>query len=192
MANSNKPFGLKPLRLLSGAPYNGQVNAYCFLAADATATFIGDLVKLSGSADSITGYPSIAQVAATDTSVGVLVALEPDPTDLSLNYRKASTRRIAYVADDPALVFAIQEDSVGAALAITEVGLCTDIAAVGSGSTVTGLSAMVLDSSDTATAAGQLRIMRLAQTPGNIIGNYAVWEVLIAEHSYSGGTAVDV
>lgn len=191
MANQDRPSGLKPVRHLNGAPYNGQVNRYCFLAADGTATFVGDLVKLSGSAHT-DGTPSIAQAAAGDAAVGVLVGLEPDPTNLGLKHRTASTLRYAYVADDPSLIFEIQEDSAGGALTVAEVGLCTNVI-VAAGNTTTGASGMELDSSDTATdTAGQLRILRLVPREDNAIGDNAKWEVQIAEHSLNGGTAVDV
>lgn len=190
MANTDRPSGLKPIRSLTG-PYTGQCNRYAFLAADGTATFIGDLVKLSGTAHT-DGTPAIAQAAAGDAAIGVLVGLEPDPTNLGSKYRVASTFRYAYVADDPNLLFEIQEDSDGAALAVTAVGLCTNVV-VGSGSTTTGNSAMELDSSDTGTdTAGQLRIIRLVPREDNAVGDYAKWEVQIAEHSLNGGTAVDV
>lgn len=191
MANADRPNGLKPIRHLSGAPYNGQANRYAFLAADGTATFIGDLVKLSGTAHT-DGTPAIAQAAAGDAAIGVLVGLEPDPTNLGLRHRTASTLRYAYVADDPSLIFEIQEDSDTSTLAVTEVGLCANVV-VGSGSTTTGASGMELDSSDVSTdTAGQLRILRLVPREDNSIGTNAKWEVQIAEHSLNGGTAVDV
>lgn len=191
MANVDRANGLTPVRHLNGAPYNGQVNRYCFLTGDGTATFVGDLVKLSGTGHT-DGTPAIAQAAAGDASIGVLVGLEPDPTNLGLKHRTASTFRYAYVADDPHLIFEIQEDSVGGALAVTEIGLCTNVV-VGSGNTSTGASGMQLDSSDVSTdTAGQLRILRLVPRDDNAIGSLAKWEVQIAEHSLNGGTAVDV
>ena len=191
MANVNRVNGFTPVRHLNGAPYNGQVNRYCFTTADGTATFVGDLVKLSGTGHT-DGTPSLAQAAAGDAVIGVLVGLEPDPTNLGLRHRTASTFRYAYVADDPSLIFEAQEDSVGNNLAVTEIGLCTNVT-VGAGVTATGASGMQIDSSDTATdSAGQLRIMRLVPREDNAIGTNAKWEVMIAEHSYNGGTAVDV
>lgn len=188
---ADRPNGFTPVRHLSGAPYNGQVNRYCFLAATGTACFVGDLVKLTGTAHT-DGTAEIAQAAAGDACIGVVVGFEPDYSNLNTRYRLASTLRFAFVADDPQLIFEAQEDSDGNNLAATEIGLCTNVV-VGTGSTTTGNSAMEIDSSDTATdAAGQLRIMGLVKREGNAYGTNARWEVMIAEHSYNGGTAVDI
>lgn len=182
MANVDNPRGLTPTRMLSGAPYNGAVNRYYIPATDATATFIGDAVKLAGSADA-DGVPTIAQAAAGDTLVGVIVGFEPDRDDLSLQYRPASTARYALVADSPDVVFEIQEDSVGGALAAADVGLNADLV-VAAGDTDTGRSAMELDSSTKVSTTAQIRVLRLIPRVDNEIGANAKWEVLINEHQY--------
>jgi hypothetical protein len=69
------------------------------------------------------------------------------------------------------------------------VGLATDIA-VGSGNTTTGISAMELDSSDTATGAGQMRILGLVRRGTNALGSYAIWRCMINEHQLRTGTDV--
>jgi hypothetical protein len=85
------------------------------------------------------------------------------------------------VVDDPDVIFEIQEDNVGNDIAATMVGLSTDIA-VGAGDTATGKSGMELDSSDTATAAGQCKILGLSNKEDNALGTDAKWDVLIIEH----------
>lgn len=168
MANADKPNGFRPIRYLNGAPYNGAVTKYVFPAADGTATFIGDLVKLSGTGDATTGLRTIVQGVATDAAVGVLVGLEPDPTALDTpNYRRASTRRIAYVADDPNLLFVAQEDGDTDPLEMVDAGLNVS-PIVGTGSTVTGASAMEIDSNTEATTATLvLKLIEPLQTPDN-------------------------
>jgi len=189
MANADTPRGARPVYSGNGGSWNGNTMLCALLAADGTATFVGDFVKLSGTADATTGAPSIAQAAATDPIFGCIVGFQPDLTNLNLNYRLASTLRYAYVCIDKDVIYEMQEDSVGNNLAITEVGLATDIV-VGSGSTVTGASAMELDSSDTATAAGQVRILGLVRKPDNEIGANAKWLVQIAEHQLNSATDV--
>jgi hypothetical protein len=190
MANVNRPNGLTPVKTLSGSPYNGAVTRYVFLASDNTATFVGDPVKLSGDAHT-DGTAAIAQAAAGNALLGVLVALEPDPTNLTLKHRSASTLRYAYVADDPNLIFEIQEDSAGGDIALASVGLCADVV-VGSGNTTTGISGTTLDSSDVATdTGGQLRIIGAAQRADNVVPDtYGRWNVLINEHQLR--TATDI
>jgi hypothetical protein len=181
MANTNAPFGARPVRYLSGAAWNGKCNLYYIPAADGTATFVGDFVKPYGEATAA-GIPQvIADTKGSTHTIGVVVGFVPDPTNLSLNYRAASTLRGVYVVDDPNVIFEMQEDSDGAALAVADVGENCDVIAT-AGDTTTGYSKFVIDSSDHKTATAQVRILRLAQRPNNAVGNYAVWEVLINEH----------
>jgi hypothetical protein len=200
MANLDRPSGLKPVKHLFGVPWNGKANVYYLPSTDGTATFIGDAVKLAGSADPTGKYPSIAQAAAGDkTIVGVVIGFGLQPQIMgnfdnpNMKYRLASTAMYALVVDDPFVIFEIQEDSVGNNLAVTEVGLCTNLV-VGSGSTTTGKSGMELDSSDTATdGSGQLRILRAVNREDNELGANCKWEVLIAEHAYrEQPTTVDI
>lgn len=189
MANADTPFGLRPVYNSNGSAYSGNSILCAIASGDGTATFVGDPVKLAGSADATTGVPTVIQAAATDAIFGVIVGFEPKYSDLTLNYREASTLRYCYVCVDKGVVYEIQEDSLGNNLAVTEVGLATDIA-VTTGSTVTGLSGVELDSSDTATAAGQLRIIGLVRKPDNEIGTNAKWLVVINEHQLAVTTDV--
>lgn len=189
MANANAPMGLTPKRYLSGAPYNGAANKYYVDAADSTAIYVGGLVKLAGSAD-VDGIASVTgNVATGDAVVGVVVAVAPE-TSTSLTYRAASTERYVMVADDPNLVFEVQEDSTGGALAVTNTGNVADMAALTAGSTVTGLSNAVLDSS-TATASGDgtedVLIVGLSQRVDNAIGDKANWMVRLNNHAFVDG-----
>ena len=197
MANVDTPFGFKPVKYLSGAPWNGKANVYYIPSSDNTAVFVGDAVKLAGSADATGKYPTIAQAAATNAICGVVIGFADNPyvginPDYPMRrYRPAATAMYAFVVDDPFVIFEVQEDSADNSITADMVGLATDIV-VGSGSTTTGRSAMELDSSDTATAAGQCRIMRLVNRDDNELGNYAKWEVLIAEHQYLNTISTDV
>ena len=197
MANSDRVIGATPVRHKNGTPYAGQHNLYLLAAGDATATFVGDFVTMAGSAGTaglrvdsvdVEGMPTIQQAAAGDTQiVGVVVGFYPRPTALETKHRPASTAMIAMVADDPDLIFELQEDSVGGALAATDVGNNADIV-VAAGNADTGLSGMEIDSSTKATTTANLRILRLVPRPDNIIGANAKWEVLLNEHTFKTTT----
>lgn len=187
MANADTPYGLKPVRYFGGAPYNGAARLYYVPSSDGTAIFIGDAVKLAGSADA-DGVPSVAQAAAGDTIMGVVVGVKADTRD-SLTYRAASTERYIWVADDPDLLFLVQEDSVGGALAAADVGNNADLI-VASGSTTTGQSAMEIDSSTKVTTTAQVRVVELWRDPSNEIGTNAKWLVRIVEHRNATATGV--
>lgn len=183
MANVDNPYGFWPTRHISGAPYNGQANRYALLAADGTATFVGDLVKIEGTATD-DGVPSVEQATAGATNIaGPVIGFEVDPTNLQLLYRLATTLRYALVCDDPWMLCRAQEDSDGGALTITEVGENADII-VAAGNTTTGISAMEIDSSTHTANTANVRIIRLYPVSNNAVGTNAQWEVLINEHCY--------
>ena len=170
MANANTPQGLRPVRYASGAPYNGAANSYFVPAADSTALFIGDPVIVAGSADA-NGVPTATRATAAGGALwtGVVVGIINTPT-VTTTYRPASTACYILVADDPNLLFEVQEDAVGGALAAADVGLNADLIA-GTGSTVTGKSAFQLDTSTKAvTATLQMRIEGFVQRADNEIG----------------------
>lgn len=179
MANPNTPIGMRPVRHRNGAPYNGAANRYFVPASDGTALFLGDPVIIAGSADA-DGIPTVTRATAAGGNylLGSVVAVEPVTRD-STTYRAASEARYVWVADDPDLIFEMQEDAVGGALAVADVGLNADLIA-GTGSTVTGLSAFQLDTSTKATTNTlQLRIMGFSQSVNNEVGN-ANAKVLVA------------
>lgn len=179
MANGNAPRGLVPLRQKNGAPYNGSATRYYVGTGDANNIFVGDPVYVSGSGDAA-GVPGVvlATAGATNYITGVVVGVESlTPTQNQLNYRPASQAAYLLVCDDPNVVFAIQEDSAGGALAVTAIGENIDLIA-GTGSTYTGASGWMIDSSTHATGATlQMRILGIELSPDNAIGNYAKWLV---------------
>lgn len=195
MANVNRPNGLTPVKSITGAPWQGQVNMYLVDSGNGTAIFIGDLVKLAGSAGAagtvvngvdVEGLPTVIQSAAGDTHVGVVVGFLPNQDNLMTRHRVASTNRIALVADDPNTVFEIQEVSGGTALTAAAVGLNANVV-VGSGDATTGVSAAELNNATAAiTADLDLKILGMSPRTGNNIGEHCKWLVLINTHSYGG------
>lgn len=189
MANGDTAFGLKPVRMLDGTPFTGSVDVFYLPSTVATAAYIGDPVKLAGSADSA-GVASVALCAATDTITGAIVGFT-DAASMSLGYGAASTVRYPLVAHGQDVLFEIQEDSVGGALAADDIGLNADII-VAAGSTYTKKSGVELDTSTKATTATLgLRIRGLAQRPDNAIGANAKVLVSLNDTTESPGTASD-
>ena len=187
MANVNRPQGAVPVGTLGASSWNGRTSAY--LMIDSTACHIGDFVKLAGSSGTTevvngqdcAGMATVSKATASDTTlVGAVVGFSPKQTDLNLSgiYRAASENRIAYVSDDPNTIYEMQEDSVGNNMDADMVGLSTDII-TGTGSNTTGISGQMIDSSDTGTAGGQMKILGLSKRVDNAIGQYAKWLVKI-------------
>lgn len=187
MANVSRTCGFTPVRHLNGMPWNGKARMYYIPVGNAVAIFKGDAVKSAGSADVTGKYASIAQAAAGDALRGVVIGFSDQPFiavdtgNLYRNYCPATTEMYALVVDDPDVIFEIQEDNVGNDMTADMVGLATDIA-VGSGDTANGKSGMELDSSDTATAAGQCKLLGVSNKEDNALGTDCKWDVLIIEH----------
>lgn len=184
MANSDTPFGFKPIRKMGAAPNSGGVNRYYVATGDSNNIFIGDPVDDSGTGDAF-GVPGVVRATAGSGGYtrGVVVGIENLTSDnLSRLYRPASTAMYLYVADDPELEFEVQEDSDGNALDQTAIGSNIDFV-FGTGSTTTGISAAEINS-DTADTTNtlQCRVLGLIQRPNNEIGTNAKWRVKFNLH----------
>jgi hypothetical protein len=188
LANVNAPFGMRPVRYVDGRPYNGAVEYY--FATGATGVIRpGDPVVEAGSANTseVQGYApgtlptcTIALDGSGDPITGVCVAVLPVTRD-SLIYRETSTDRIIMVARGADLIFEVQADAGGTALAATDVG---QFAVLKAATTATLRSDWTLDTATTpaTTAAYQVKIMGFGKGPKNEIGAYSVVEVLVNNH----------
>lgn len=197
MANVVRINGFRPAKYMNGTPWNGQANLYFIQSSDGTALFVGDLVKFDGGADT-NGVPSVTKALASDNTatgsvcVGVITGFVVDPTNLNTpQFRTASTNRYCWVADDPRILFEVEEDAVGGALAAVSVGLNANFIATNAGSTTSGASGMELDTSTAATTAGlALRIVAFSTRVDNEVGS-ANSKVLvhINKHAYADDAA---
>jgi len=199
MANPNVARGLIPVRHRNGAPYNGAANIYYVPSSYGTALYQGDPVIIVTDASDANGVPTvqIASAAGGAYSIGSVIGVAPggDPPlavtrDLP-RYHAASTAGYVLVADDPDLLFEIQEDSVGGVMTVGAVGRNADLVS-GTGSTGTGYSGWMLDSSTLATTNSlQLRIVATVQRADNDPTTaYAKWLVSINLHSLRNLTGV--
>lgn len=200
MASVSRLNGFTPVKMITGAPYNGAAGIYFVPASNADVIMVGDVVKLAGDARSPTGVPTVARHAggAAEAAVGVVVGILfsgvgdaqniPPVNDLNTPvFRRASTDRYLLVADDPNLIFEVQTS--GAALATADIGLNCEIAAT-AGSTTSGASGMSANlTNKNATATTPLKIVGFPYRPDNQIGDaFTRVYVTINNHQYKGGT----
>lgn len=200
MTNSNTPYGLTPVK---NSPFVEIPKNYYYIPASyGTALFINDPVIKTGTSNTANvlgdgrpfaagSLPEINKATAGDANkiTGVIIGFLANPTNLNVTYNPASTERVAIVADSPLQEFEIQEETAGTALAVTAVGLNANVVFAESGSTVTGLSGVELDTSTPATdATFQLKILRLVDAPDNAIGQHAKWRVKINNHTEANVT----
>ena len=204
MANIDSPFGFRPVRHRNGAVYNGAVNPYFVKNTTNNALFEGDPVIVNGTANtaevSVVGagkfaigtLPEILRATAGDTNriTGVIVSFAADPVALENVHRLDSTERIAWVCDDPDVIFEVQSDSANA-LGAVDVGDNANFVLTHAGSTTTHLSGAELDTASvTSDASFQLLIMRAVNREDNDATLvHAKWEVLISNHTHTGGGA---
>ena len=195
MANANRPSGLSPVRMITGAPYSGGGNIYSIAANySAAALYIGDPVISSGSGDG-NGVPGIILAAATGAIRGVIVGLGTSPTmlanpnNLNITYRPAAAQSqvwYALVVDDPNVVFEVQEIGTGTPLDASAIGLNANLELGTGNGFVSGWQVGNDDEADTSSL--QVKLLGLAQRPDNAFGQYAKWNVLINAHELRAGT----
>lgn len=200
MANANRPSGLAPVQYRNGSPWNGQAREYYIASNDGSAFAIGDPVDLSGTGDG-NGVPGIVLATAGNNAganriLGCIVGVGTvyggalfDPSNLNTIVAPATKTKAYYVlvADDPNIVFEMQEDSDAGALAATDIGINIDLV---SGVNNGYLSGWQLDSSTVNTSANfQMKLWGLAQRRDNAFGTYAKWLCTINLHRFAAGVA---
>jgi hypothetical protein len=204
MANTSKICGFRPVKHVNGSSYNGQANIYAVAAADGTAIFVGDPVKLAADGNA-QGVQIVTKATAGAAVLGVCVGVintKLDPVAGGLTsgsmaldtpqYRVASTAQYILVCDSPDVIYEV-EAATGSnsaySFAVADIGLNADLTTV-AGSTTTGYSAAALDMATKATTATlQFKIMGVVQRPDNeITGNYTKVQVKINNAQLSSGT----
>ncbi len=193
MANTDAAFGLVPFGTTDGSDYHGKIREVEFVTGDSVACFLGDAVKLTGTTGTDGFTPVVAQAAAGNSIVGVIVGFSPDFENESFinagSNRLASTSRKAQVCFGSDVLYVAQEDSDSGALVAADAGKNIDIV-VAAGSTVTGVSGMELDSSSALQASGQFRLHHVQNKLDNELGANAQWVVSINENQDDHGAGV--
>ena len=203
MANTQNAFGLRPRAPLNAADWSGKLRPYYLPSTYATAVYIGDPVKITGTSNTAAveviggkyvvgalAEVNLATAGATNKITGIVCGFMPTTRD-SLIYGAASTERVALVSVDLSMVYQVQAGAT--ALAATTVGLDAVLKA-GTGSTTSGLSGWYMDSGDTtapaADATYQVNILNVSNIDGNDVASaYATWDVILRIPSYANGVA---
>jgi len=201
MANVSKPSGLKPVGYLNGSPWNGQARMYYVPSTNATALYVGDPVtRLTASADA-NGVPSVSIGVAGSAICGVIVgivvasagvSLVGSTIDLTRRSLPISTAGYVLVADDPNIVFEVEEgttaSAAGTALTAAAVGNNANFVVIAGTNTYSDSGTLVDNATEAVTATLNLKLLGLAQREDNAFGTRAKWLVLINNHQYKGGT----
>lgn len=217
MANLSRPQGFRPTGYIGGAKYNGAQTLYAVSASDATAMFVGDMVKVDSTNDTTAltdAYaPVIPFVTVTGGTItttvyrGAVVGFVPEPefnntgrASLGLYYRLASTARYVYVVDTPTVILEAEESGTNSYVSATNnpVNKLLDLTA-GSGVTTSGISGYTLTgAAGGATSNKPFRVLRLTQRPNNFLSAasdtspYWHWDVLMANNDLVAGNMTGV
>jgi hypothetical protein len=190
---TNAPQGLVPVKKLDGSAWTGATNPYQIANAYATAIFRGDPVGVL--ADGTLGVG-----VAGSTITGVFWGVKFIDSTGRVRFENfwpgnpgvlTGSTVEALVIDDPNTVFTIQETSgtgtAGTPLALADRGLNANFLYT-AGSTATGTSAVSLNNATEAdTSTLNLKILQLDPTPGNAVGAFANWLVIMNNQSYRAG-----
>src|SRR6185437_5010007 len=198
MANANVARGLIPYRRTTGEPYNGAANIYYVPSSVSSNIFIGDpLTWLTNAADA-NGIPGItlATAGSSNNLLGAMIGIVsggepiiPVTRDLPV-YHQASTAGYILVADDPDLLYEVQENNSGGAMVQGAPGRNVNLVS-GSGSTITGYSGWMLASNTLQTTNTlQMKIMRLLEQADNAVGSNAKWLCRINLNALTSTTGV--
>jgi hypothetical protein len=167
MANQDAAFGMRPLKMIGGAPFHGGQSRYRIAANYGTNIFQGDMVaQVTG------GGIEVHADGGTVPVVGVFNGCRfTDPTtgkETFSNFYPASTNASdieAFVIDDPNVIYEIQAD---AAFPVADLFGNFDIVYTSSGSTVTGISGAELDVTTGATNTNlPIKAIDISQDPEN-------------------------
>jgi hypothetical protein len=200
MANPTGAFGLRPVRHFNGTPYNGQTVPCLCEDSYAVALFIGDPVLVTGATaerDTTLRYPTVNVSAGTTGTIilGAIVAFDPYPDNLSLNYRPASTTRIAHVAMGRDLIFECRGNA-GATPDKNIIWNNAGLIATAAGSTTTGLSGYHLDEGTTTTPAADqafpLLIVGISSRSDNEVGTSVIYNVILNTYDNATGDKLGV
>ena len=159
MSATAAPFGLRPMGNLGGN-FNGSFRQYPILSSESTRICYGDIVKLNDAGTTTTIQKDTGTTSATP--IGIFLGCRfIDVSTKQLTFSQqwsgaAHTEGMAYVADDPNILFTIQADGT-----VNDDDLAANCALVqGTSSADLSISRVSLDISTAAnTAALPIRIV---------------------------------
>lgn len=191
MANSNAPFGLRPVRRLDGAAPNYQAQKFKIAYNNSNSMGTGDLVKLL-----TTGYIDVA--GATDhPCLGVFAGCEYFDTTAQKKIFSPAWRApsitstivvTAYVIVDTQMIFEVQ--SSAGPTTIASLGSTAKITGNGAPNAYSGQSVLALDSTTLAdtTNTYPLMVVGLSDKVGNDNSSaYNIVEVVLNDTMFKSG-----
>jgi len=200
MATTASPYGLKAINHLGGTPYAGSTRMYPIASAYGFNLYNGSIVSLVG-AGTIVFTAAVGTAAAPFQAgtVGVFVGCTyTDPNSGNITFSQywpastVATDALAYVIDDPAVIFQVQADATVAATALGS--CCSIIAQTGAtGSTTNGNSTTAVNAGTISVNQDAFKIVGFADSPTSTVGD-AFTDLLVkfnpVAHAYTSGVGI--
>ena len=200
MATTAAPYGLKAVNLVGGQPYAGSTRQVKIASGYAANIYNGSVVSVVAA-----GTVEIVDEVGTNASpfpagtLGVFVGCSyTDPNTkqkLFKQYWPAGTvasDAVAYVIDDPDVVFQIQADDTVPQTALGANAPLANVQSTSTGDTATGNSNVALDATVVTTEAA-FRIVDFVDSTTSSVGD-AYTDVLVkfngVNHGYNNGTGI--
>lgn len=210
---TDAPQGLQPRFYLNGANWNGALSEYKINGGSSAtppapynvSLFSGDPVYVGTSTTTSAGsngYLRVAVAGVSNPLLGVFFGCKYtnlagqviySPYWSASTYTLAGSDVIAFVIDDPYVIFDIQSDNGTTGLAQSDMFNNGNLLA-GTGSTITGQSAWQINATLDTTATAQVKLLRFTPVPTNIPYDGTTnspWNnacVIINNHLLKGGT----
>ncbi len=182
MSSTSAPFGLRPAFHPSGTT---RPSAYTILTGYAANILQNQPISIGADG-------TIVATAIGDRMIGTFQGVEYTDTLGKRIYSNrwlantAATDIVAYTTEDPAIIYEIQSN---AALTVAMIGEQFNSTVITAGSSVTGLSQLMLDVASTTTNAS-FRLLGKANYPDNAWGDtYVIAQVQISEHQFVADVA---
>ena len=199
MATTAAPYGLKAVNLVGGQPYAGSTRLLKIASGYAANIYNGSVVSVvaAGTVEIVSEVGTNADPFPAGT-VGVFVGCSyTDPNTkqkLFSQYWPSGTvasDAVAYVIDDPDVVFQIQADDT---LAQSALGINIPVVNPTAGSTTTGNSTMAADASAIAVGATlAFKIVDFVDSTTSSVGD-TYTDILVkfnpTSHAYTAGTGI--
>ena len=182
MSSTSAPFGLRPAFNNSGLV---RPSAYTILTGYAANILQNQPIKIHTDG-------TIEAAAINDRFIGTFQGVEWTDSDgrrrVSNKWTTGTTGTdiVTYTTEDPNITYEIQAN---ASAVVGDIGKQCPYTVITAGSTVTGLSAIMLDLSGTTTNSG-LQITNISPAPDNAWGDaYTILQVRISQHQFVADVA---
>ena len=200
MAATASPYGLRAVNHLGGTPYAGSTRMYPIASGTAINIYYGSVVNVLGTgfltANLTVGTAAAPFVAGT---VGIFVGCTyTDPGSNQVVFRQnwptgtVTADAVAYVVDDPAVIFQVQANATVAAAAL---GSCCSIIAqtTATGNLTSGNSTTAVNAATISVNQDAFKIVDFVDSPTSTVGD-AFTDLLVkfnpVAHAYTSGVGI--